>query len=260
MIEDLDSFEEILCSVENHSLNLSLNRPEKLNSLTKKIINEINAALDAAAKNENIKVILIRGSGNNFSSGMDITQFENLSSMDAFNFHRELNKLALRFRDFPKPIIAILRGYALGGGLELAQSADIRIAAESAILGQPEIDLGINAGIGGNAVLPRLVGRGRALYMIFTGDKISARKAYEFGLVDLIFSDSELDERVRDLVQKISEKQSDALYLAKMVVNYGSEFNVSSALEYEAAAFGLLFSKQETKDNVLKFLGRKKID
>lgn len=251
-------YSDITQELNGTVLSIILNRPQRLNSITPTMVDEITDLLNAAETDEGVRIVLIKGSGGNFSSGADISAFRDLGGMSALNFHRKLNSLALKFRSYPKPVIAVMRGYALGGGLELAQSADIRIASESCRLGQPEINIGVNAGAGGNVILPRLIGRGRALHMILTGEKITAQKAYEIGLVDLVFPDDELDDEVNRIAETISEKPQDTVYLSKMAVNFGSEVNITSALEYEATAFGLLFTTPDTRKKVGEFLSRKK--
>ena len=232
-----------------------LNRQDKLNSLTVDLVREMQACIDGLEPEET-RVVLIRGMGKHFSSGADINGFRDLDSMGGLNFHRTLNDLVMKIRRFPNPVIAFLHGYSMGGGLEIAESADIRIASDSAVISQPEINIGINAGAGGNVILPRLVGRGRAMYLILTGDRISAQKASEIGLVDMVYPDATAWEDALGIAEKISGKPLDTMRFAKIAVNSAWESSIESSLELEAALFGNLFSSVETKERIAAFLSK----
>ncbi|MEM0140160.1 MAG: enoyl-CoA hydratase/isomerase family protein [Ferroplasma sp.] len=224
------------------------NREENLNTITVEMADEIMAKMEEVKTS--IKVVII-GAKTNFSAGADIKQFKNMNPEEAYNFHRKLNELAMFFRNYDHPVIAFLNGYVLGGGLELSLSTDIRVCSNNARLGQPELNIGINAGAGGNVVLPHVVGRNRALYMILTGEKINARQAYEFGLVDILADDSE-KEAVR--IAKLIEKMPNIpIKLSKRAVNKSFDGNFQLSMDYEAALFGLLFSTDETKERIKKF-------
>jgi enoyl-CoA hydratase/carnithine racemase len=250
-------YENIKVSERDGISTIYLNRPEKMNALTLEMVEELIEYLDSK-KNSDTKVIIIRGEGKHYCSGADISAFTKMSPQEGHEFHLRLNDLAIKIRNFSRPVIAMLHGYSMGGGLEIAESADIRIAAESAVIAQPEINIGINAGAGGNVILPRLVGRGMAMYLILTGERISARKAMEIGLVDLVFPDQVVEDEIMKLASKIRDMPSQTVIYAKMAVTRGSEIPVESALGYEAALFGLLFSDKETKSRLDKFMGRGK--
>ena len=251
------AYENIKVSEKDGISIVSLNRPEKMNSLTMKMIDEIIEYLDSR-QDSDIRVIILRGEGKHYCSGADVSAFPGMGPQQGLEFHLRLNDLAMKIRNFQRPVIAMLHGYSMGGGLEIAESADIRVAGESAVIAQPEINIGINAGAGGNVILPRLVGRGMAMYLILTGERISARKAMEIGLVDLVFPDPDLEEEVMKIAAKIRDMPSQTVVYAKMAVSRGSELPVESALSYEAALFGLLFSDRETKSRLEKFLNRQK--
>ncbi len=229
------------------------NREEHLNTVTVEMVDEITKAL--SNMEENCRSIVI-GGRKNFSAGADIMQFKDMGTMKAYEFHRKLNDLALYFREFKRPIISFLNGYVLGGGLELSLSTDIRVCSRDALLGQPEINLGINAGAGGNVILPEVIGRNRALYMVLTGEKIPAATAYDFGLVDIIAANP-LDEAIR-IATTINNKPENTVILAKRAVN-STENKVKKDLDYEAALFGILFSEKDTQDRINNFIKRKGI-
>ncbi|WP_337860372.1 enoyl-CoA hydratase/isomerase family protein [Ferroplasma sp.] len=246
------NFETLEIEEKNGTGFIYFKREDKLNTLTVQMVDEILQALNDM---ENHCKSVIVGGKDNFSAGADVFQFSNIAPEEAYEFHRKLNKLALYFREYPRPVISFLNGYVLGGGLEISLSTDIRICSRSAVLGQPEIALGINAGAGGNVILPSITGRNRALYMILTGEKISAKTAYEFGLVDIL-ADNAVGKAIEtaELINSMPEK---AVTLAKRAVNNSANNDIVKNLDYEAALFGILFSEKETKDRINNFIDRK---
>ncbi|MCL4453797.1 enoyl-CoA hydratase/isomerase family protein [Ferroplasma sp.] len=228
------------------------NREKQLNTITGHMVDEIIRAMKSVSNS--CRSIII-GGRNNFSAGADVAQFQNIDTRSAYEFHIKLNELALFFRSYPRPVISFLNGYVLGGGLELSLSTDIRICSENAILGQPEINLGINAGAGGNVVLPSVIGRNRALYMILTGEKITASQAYDFGLVDLLSDNSELEaRRIATLINRMPE---ETVSTAKRTVNNVASNGLEMKLDYEAALFGILQSEKYTKERIDRFMQKK---
>ncbi len=240
--------ENIDVKIENGIGFIYFNRENKLNTITVNMVNDIINSLNDLK--DKVNVIIIEGK-KNFSAGADINQFKDIKPLEAYNFHLKLNELLKYFREYDLPIISVLNGYVLGGGLELSLSTDIRICNENAILGQPEINIGINAGAGGNVILSKVIGRNRALYMILTGEKINAKKAYEFGLVDIISNDPE-KEALR-IAEIIREKPINTVKLAKKVVNKSFDTHLDLSIDYEATVFGLLFSDENTKEKINKF-------
>ena len=234
-----------------------LNRPERLNALSMELVDELDKTLtDLEARND-VRVVIITGSGRAFSAGADITSFLSLKPIDAVRLNR-IRDLANRISLYPKPIIAALNGYTLGGGLELALACDIRIASETAQLGQPEINLGIIPGAGGTQRLPRLIGKGKAKMLIYTGDMISAEDAYKMGLVDMIVPANRFEEEVRRFALKIAEKSPISLMAAKLAIELGSEGSMWSGLEIESSLFGLLFTTNDVAEGIRAFLEKRK--
>jgi enoyl-CoA hydratase len=162
-----------------------------------------------------------------------------------------------QFEYMPKPVIAAINGYALGGGCELLLACDIRIAAESARIGQPEINLGIIPGYGGTQRLPRLVGAGMAKYLIFSGEHISAAEAHQIGLVDMVVADDELQATAMQLAQKLAAKAPLALMMAKEAVNMATETGLESGLAFEAAQFGLVAATSDAREGTGAFLEKR---
>ncbi|ARM75529.1 3-hydroxyacyl-CoA dehydrogenase/enoyl-CoA hydratase family protein [Acidianus manzaensis] len=234
-----------------------LNRPDKLNSLSVELINELNKILDELELNENVRVVIITGNGRAFSSGADITSFLSLRPIDMIRL-RSLKDLYNKISLYTKPVIAALNGYTLGGGLEMAMACDIRIASENAKLGQPEINLGLIPGAGGTQRLPKLIGKGRAKLLIYTGDMIDAKEAYELGLVDLVVPQNSFEEEVRRIALRIAEKSPLSLLAAKIAIELGYDSNIWTGGELESSLFGLLLSTEDVKEGVSAFVSKRK--
>ncbi|QIW22920.1 3-hydroxyacyl-CoA dehydrogenase/enoyl-CoA hydratase family protein [Sulfolobus sp. S-194] len=234
-----------------------LNRPERLNALNMELIVELNKALDELENDSRVRVVILSGSGRAFSAGADVTSFLTLKPIDVIRF-RSLRELTNKIQFYTKPVIAAINGYALGGGLEIAMACDIRIASENSTLGQPEINLGIIPGAGGTQRLPRLVGKGRAKLLIYTGDMVSAKDAYKMGLVDLVVPSNRFEEEVRRIALKIAEKSPLSLLAAKLAIELGYEANIFSGEYLESSLFGLLFTTKDVEEGVKAFLEKRK--
>lgn len=250
--------ENIIIRVEKPIAWIVLNRPKKLNALSPQLLKELSEALDMLEDREDVRVVIIKGEGRAFSAGADVTAFAGVTPIDVAKFSRRFQELTLKMQFYTKPIIAAIHGYALGGGLELAMSADIRIASEDAMLGQPEINLGFIPGAGGTQRLPRLVGRGKAKELIFTGDMIPAREAEKLGLVEKVVPPERLEQEARSLALKLAEKPPLALMAAKYAVEYGLETNIWAGLALEAHLFGILFATEDVMEGVSAFLEKRK--
>lgn len=234
-----------------------LNRPERLNALSMELIGELNKALDELENDSRVRVVILSGSGRAFSAGADVTSFLTLKPIDVIRF-RSLRELTNKIQFYTKPVIAAINGYALGGGLEIALACDIRIASENSMLGQPEINLGIIPGAGGTQRLPKLVGKGRAKLLIYTGDMIPAKDAYEMGLVDLVVPPGRFEDEVRRIALKIAEKSPLSLLAAKLAIELGYDANIFSGEYLESSLFGLLFTTKDVQEGVRAFLEKRK--
>ncbi len=250
--------ETIIIRKEKPIAWIILNRPRKLNALSPQLLKELADALDELEDDPDVRVVILKGEGRAFSAGADVTAFVAASPIDIAKFSRKFQELTLKMQFYTKPIIVAIHGYALGGGLEIAMSGDIRIASEDAMLGQPEINLGFIPGAGGTQRLPRLVGRSRAKELIFTGDMIPASEAYRIGLVDKVVPPERLDQEARALALKLAEKPPLALMAAKYAVEYGLESNIWAGLALEAYLFGILFSTEDVAEGVTAFLEKRK--
>ncbi len=229
---------------------IRINRPDKLNAVNIEVMDGILKSLNEARKKE-IKVVIITGEGRAFSAGADVSMFKNLSPIEAFELSKKLNDSLRSIREFPKPVIAMVNGFALGGGLELAMACDIRIASDKAQFGQPEITLGITVGAGGSYRLPELVGVAKAKELLFTGDIIGAEDALKIGLVNKVVPHDKLEEETRSFAMKIAERPSRPLQIYKAVIN-GAPYDI------ESLAFGLVFSTDDSKEGINAFLEKRK--
>ncbi|MEN2999811.1 MAG: 3-hydroxyacyl-CoA dehydrogenase/enoyl-CoA hydratase family protein [Acidilobaceae archaeon] len=237
---------------------ITLNRPERLNAISPKMIEELGRALDELEEDREIRVIVIKGAGRAFSAGADVTSFAAVTPLDVMKFSRKFQELTLKMQFYTKPIIAAIHGYALGGGLEIAMSADLRIASEDAMLGQPEINLGFIPGAGGTQRLARLVGPAKAKEMIMSGEFLPATEAYEIGLVNKVVKRGTLEEEARSLALKLAEKPPLALMMAKYSIDMGLETSIWEGLMMEAGLFSLLFSSEDVIEGVSAFLEKRK--
>ena len=250
--------ETILYEQRDRVALVTINRPDKLNALSQQVRDEILEVLGSVRTDDGIGVVVITGAGEkSFIAGADISEFEGRSPMDqrhAMRFPRIFDVMA----DFPKPVIAMINGFCLGGGCELAMSCDMRIASETARFGQPEIKLGLIPGGGGTQRLPRLVGLGNAMRLILTGDMIPAAEAKEIGLVDLVVPPEELEAKTMELANRIASKSPKTLEVAKQAVRASERMAIEEGILYERDLFCLCFSTEDMKEGVEAFLQKRK--
>jgi enoyl-CoA hydratase len=237
---------------------LTINRPEKLNALDQAVEAAMLRHVQELEGDPSIGCLVVTGAGEkSFVAGADISEFEGRSPLEqreAMSFPRVFDVMA----DFPKPVIAMIGGFCLGGGCELASSCDIRIASEKARFGQPEINLGLLPGGGGTQRLPRLIGMGQAMKLILTGDMISAEEALRIGLVDEVVPPESLRAHCLELAAKIASKSPVALRLAKEATRASERLTIHDGLVYERDLFALAFATEDKVEGVSAFLGKRK--
>ena len=238
---------------------LTINRPKALNALNADTLTELSTALDELGRDSNVKVVILTGGGEKaFVAGADIAQMKELSPLEGRRFaqlgHATFRKIEL----LSQPVIAAINGFALGGGCELAMACDIRLASETAKFGQPEVTLGLTAGFGGTQRLPRLVGKGLASEMLFSGDIIDAQEAYRIGLVNHVYPVATLMEEALKLANRIAGRAPAGVQLSKSAIQRGINMDIDSAQAYEAEVFALTFSTQDQKEGCGAFLERRK--
>ena len=249
----------VLLDVEAGVAWLTVNRPEKLNALNRAVVREIAAAARRAIENEACGVIVVTGSGEKaFVAGADIAEMSSLDPREAEAFSHELSDSFAVLERSPKPVIAAVNGFALGGGCELALACHLRIAADTARFGQPEVGLGLIPGAGGTQRLPRLVGQGRALDLILTGDAIDAAEALRIGLVERVVPGAELRPSVGAYAAKLLGRSGVALARALEAVVTGAGMSLSEALRLEASLFGLGFATEDMREGTAAFLEKRK--
>ena len=237
---------------------ITMNRPEALNALNDQVLKDLDAVLDAAEANDEVLVLILTGAGRSFVAGADIGQMKDFTPVQAKQFGMYGNSVFLKLENFPKPVIAAVNGFALGGGCELSMACDIRLASEKAKFGQPEVGLGITPGFGGTQRLPRLVGKGRAKELIFTCDQITAEDAYRMGLVNHVVPQAELIDYCKAMAGRIMKNGPYAVALAKQAINTGMDTDLDSGLKLEANLFGLSFSTADKKEGMTAFLEKRK--
>jgi enoyl-CoA hydratase len=238
---------------------ITINRPEVLNALNEQTILELLSRLEDAEKDDSVRAIIITGAGDRgFCAGLDLNIIRGVSPIKATEHSRIGQILCNRIEASPKPSIAAVNGYALGGGCELAMACDIRIASEKAQMGQTEINIGLIPGWGGTQRLPRYVGKAKAKEMIFTGKRVDAKTAERIGLVNAVVPPEELMAKVKELALELAAKPPVAVRLNKTLINNSTETYPDVGMIQEAQAFGLATSTEDFTEGVTAFLEKRK--
>jgi enoyl-CoA hydratase len=244
--------------INNRIVKVTVNRPSAMNALNSTFFNEFNDLLNVVAKDESVRVMVITGEGKAFVAGADIAEMSNMNFDQACEFSQTGQKTFLRLGQLEIPVIAAINGFALGGGFELAMGCDFRIASSTAKFGQPEVNLGLIPGYAGTQRLSRLGGLGNALYMILTGDMITAEEGLHMGLIQKVVAPEQLDEEVMKIAGKIASNGSHAVRRAKEVIRKGIVATMKEGSQIEAAAFAGLFDYPSTKEGMKAFLEKRK--
>jgi enoyl-CoA hydratase len=248
----------VLRELSDRILLLTIHRPEKLNALNAEVVEALRGELHGAKSDPAVGAIILTGSGAKaFVAGADIASFAGMGAAVARDFARRGQAVLDLLEGLGKPSIAAVNGFALGGGLELAMACTLRIASKTARMGQPEVNLGLIPGYGGTQRLTRLVGKGRALEIILTGDSVMAEEAHRIGLVNRIVEPEELLPASRALAAKICTKAPLAVKYAIDAVNHGMELPLSEALRFEADLFGLCAATSDMQEGVAAFLEKR---
>jgi enoyl-CoA hydratase len=258
MSQAIAAFETLLVERRGPVAIVTINRPDKRNALNIKTREEGAAALEQLQDDEAIRVVVITGAGDKaFIAGADISEFAGRTALT----QRDVmlgRSLFTAIDVFPKPVIAMINGYCLGGGCELALACDLRIASATASFGQPEINLGIIPGGGGTQRLTRLIGEGKSMEMILTGDIINAEIAFSLGLVNHVVPVDQLETKTMEIANRIAEKSPIALRMAKEAVKLASRSNLDEGLRREVDLFALCFSSEDKAEGVSAFLEKRK--
>ncbi|MGM9577928.1 MAG: enoyl-CoA hydratase-related protein [Evtepia sp.] len=239
---------------------VTMNRPEALNALSSAVFADLTAALDQVEHDDDVYVVIITGAGRAFVAGADIGEMANMNVEQGLAFSELGNGLLMRVDMFPKPTIAAVNGFALGGGCELSLACDIRIASEKAKFGQPEVGLGIIPGFGGTQRMARIIGTGAAMELIYTAETIDAKRAEAIGMVNHVVAPDELMDFALNLANKIAANAQVAIRTSKMAIRRGIDCDISTAVTYEALAFATCFGTEDQKDAMKAFVEKRKLD
>ena len=253
------NYETLLCEVKDQVARVTLNRPQVLHALNAKVFHELEAVMRALAEDPEVRVILLTGAGEKaFAAGADINEIA-AADVALGEAKARLGQAVFRFIETcGKPVIACINGFALGGGCELAMACTMRLASETAKLGQPEVKLGLVPGYGGTQRLPRLVGQSMALKLLMTGEMIGAAEALRIGLVDEVVPAEKLMERGEALARAIVEMAPLAVAGCMEAVRWGGELGLEAALEVEAEIFGRLCGTEDKAEGTKAFLEKRK--
>ncbi|HUH66132.1 MAG TPA: enoyl-CoA hydratase-related protein [Syntrophales bacterium] len=252
-------FKNLLFVVEEGVATITFNRPKALNAMNSETMTELMAAATLCRNDDAVKVVVLTGSGEKaFVAGADISQMQNLRPKEALAFMELGNETLRLIETMPKPSIAAVNGFALGGGTEIAMSCDMRFASEAARFGQPEILIGLIPGWGGTQRLSRLIGMGRAKELIMGGDQIDAKRAYEIGLVNRLFAPDQLLPETKKFAKKLVNLPGFALKMAKHAINYGIDLGLDSGIRLEMECCAQCFSTDDQKEGMKAFLEKRR--
>jgi enoyl-CoA hydratase len=248
----------LLTSLENNVLTITINRPEKLNALNKDVFTDLEKALNEIEKTPEIKSVIITGAGPKaFVAGADISEFNSLNKEQAMSMARKVQNIFLRIENFPKPIIAAVNGFALGGGCELSMACHFRIASDNAKFGQPEVNLGLIPGYGGTQRLVQLIGKGRAIELLISANMIDASTALQYGLVNHVVKQEELLAKARSILETINMKAPLAIASCIKAANAVYDETIDG-YELEVTEFGNCFASEDMKEGTTAFLEKRK--
>ena len=249
----------LLIHTDQRVMRITINRPNSLNALNAKTIEELSGAIDQAASDDAIRVVVITGAGDKaFVAGADITEIQTLDKNTTAHFVQRGHETMLKIQNLGKPVIAAINGYALGGGCELALACTLRIGSENALMGLPEISLGIIPGFGGTQRLSRIIGTGRGLEMMLGGKPITAQKALDWGLLNQVVEQGQLMEAVDQLAAHLSKSAPIAMHAIMDAVNKGADLPLEDGLEIEKDEFVKICGTQDMREGTTAFLEKRK--
>ena len=252
-------FKYIIYEKSEGIATITLNRPEALNAFSEEVVDEVLQALEDVKADGNVRVVVLTGAGEKaFSAGADIKEMRGFTASKARALSLMGERLCCALENLEKPVIAAINGYALGGGLEVAMSCDLRIASERARMGQTEINIGLIPGWGGTQRLTRLIGRTKAKELVFTGKMIDAKTAEQLGIVNMVFPAEEFREKVRQFAKELAAKAPVALRVAKALINKGADMSLDSAIALEREGFGVVGSTEDLQEGVSAFTEKRK--
>ncbi len=251
-------YSTITTQLENNIFLITINRPDKLNALNKTVIEELSSAVNEVYNNSEIKSAIITGAGErSFVAGADISEFLKLNSSEGEGVARYGQKMVFdKIENSPKPIVAAVNGFALGGGFELALACHFIIASDNAKLGQPEVNLGLIPGYGGTQRLVQVAGKGRAMQLLMTGEMMSAADAQQYGIVNKVVKQNELLDKVKEILPVIHAKAP--LAISKVIECVNNFDHTQQGYDFEIKKFGECFSTEDMKEGVSAFMEKRK--
>jgi enoyl-CoA hydratase len=253
------SFSQLTIDHHDQTATVTLNRPDKLNSLSSELLGELFEAFDGLDRDAGVRAVVLTGSGDRaFAAGADVEEMSGMSVAEAHEYSVLGHRLGHRVEGCHFPVLAAVHGFALGGGCELALSADFIVAAENAVFGMPETTLGLMPGFGGTFRLAERVGVARARQLIYTGKKLKAREALECGLVNEMTAKGEAYSRAREIAQQIAENAPLAVAAAKRAIAVGATSDPHTAAAFEARAFASLFDSDDAKTGIAGFVAKER--
>jgi enoyl-CoA hydratase len=249
-------YKTLLTSLENGILTATINRADKLNAINRDVMNDLNILADEIEKNAEIRAVIITGAGQKaFVAGADISEFLGLTGAEGVNLARTGQNIFFKIENCSKPVVAAVNGFALGGGCELAMACHFRIASENAKFGQPEVNLGLIPGYGGTQRLVQLVGKGRALELLMTGNMIDASIALEYGLVNHVVPQEDLLAKAKMILEQIISKAP--LAISRCITAANAVFGQENGYDTEIEAFGQCFDTEDMKEGAAAFLEKR---
>lgn len=253
-------YKNIIVAREDNIVIVTINREKALNALNDETIGELQHFFGHAWNDKGIGCIIITGAGKAFVAGADISELVKCDVKSGIKKSMLGLYLMKTIENFPRPVIAAINGFALGGGCELAMACDIRLVSEKAKFGQPEVNLGLIPGYGGTQRLARLVGRGKAKQLIFSGEMIDAAEARRLGLADEVYPPEELMDKAKTMAKAIASKAPIAVAIAKECINRGLDVNLSAGCDYEKNCFGTIYGTTDAKEGMTAFLEKRKAE
>ena len=251
-------YQTLILSLEKNIFTITINRPDKLNALNKMVFDELNTALDEVYTNNEIRSVIITGAGHKaFVAGADITEFNGLNKEQAMAMAQRGQEIFFRIEHSPKPMVAAVNGFALGGGCELAMACHFRIAAENAKFGQPEVNLGLIPGYGGTQRLTQLIGKGRAIELLVSANMIDANTALQYGLVNYVVPQAELLVKTKSVLDNINSKAPLAIAYCITAANCVFD-EKKDGFVTEVQLFGESFASEDRKEGTTAFLEKRK--
>lgn len=252
-------YKNILFDVEDGVATITFNRPKALNAMNAETVAEIFDAATRCKDDDSIKAIILTGSGDKaFVAGADISQMQDMRPSEALAFMEAGHETWRLLETMPKPVVAAINGFALGGGTEISLACDMRFASENARFGQPEIMIGLIPGWGGTQRLTRLIGMGRAKELVMAGVQIDAQRAYDIGLVNRVYPADQLMDETKKFAKKLAGMPGFAIKMAKHSINFGYDLSLDSANRLEAECCAQCFSTDDQKEGMKAFIEKRK--